>query len=83
MFKSFKTAALTLKVKGENATRSLGAKMLVRSRDFISSERGDIMGFLVMALIVVLMGIGLYLIFKTEINTFVKNMIFGKLNNLE
>lgn len=50
---------------------------------FRKDERGDAMQWVIGILITLLLFIAVYLLFKAQINTFVVDKIFGKMNSLD
>ncbi|MNW44033.1 hypothetical protein D3C74_212470 [compost metagenome] len=95
MFKTIKNMVGEVKGKIENGVQSIKAKVMdkiqtvavkvmQRTNQFATSERGagDPVGWVISIAIVVLLLIGLYILFKDQLDAFVKNMIFGKMNNL-
>ena len=60
----------------------VGGKAYTKLQRFYKEERGDAVGWVIGIFITVLLFIGLYIAFKEQLDTFVKNMIFGKMNNL-
>jgi hypothetical protein len=67
-----------------NSALIFGVKTNQKLQRFLKEERGEggPVGNVVGIFITVLLLIGLYILFKEQIDTFVKTMIFGKLNNL-
>ncbi|MBA9086494.1 hypothetical protein FHR92_002972 [Fontibacillus solani] len=75
----------TIQAKVMSAVQSIAVKIMQRTNQFVTSERGaggDPVSWIFGIFIVALLLIGLYMIFKEQLDTFVKNMIFGKMNNL-
>lgn len=54
-----------------------------RLNRFRTEERGDAMQWVIGILITLLLFIAVYLLFKAQINTFVVDKIFGKMNSLD
>lgn len=58
------------------------AKMYTKLQSFNRDERGDAMGWVMGIFFSLLLLIVVYALFKEQINTFVTEKIFGKMNNL-
>ncbi|GGG06222.1 hypothetical protein GCM10010912_58550 [Paenibacillus albidus] len=73
------------KVKRESQQTMLFATtaFYTRMERFRKEERGDAMSWVISILIMLLLFIGVYILFKAQIDTFVKDKIFGKMNSLD
>lgn len=52
-------------------------------KEFREEERGDAMGWVMGIFFGLLLLTAVYLLFKSQVDIFVKEKIFGKMNNLE
>lgn len=59
------------------------AVLSARMNQFRKDERGDAMQWVIGIMITLLLFIAVYLLFKAQINTFVVDKIFGKMNSLD
>ncbi|WP_338709187.1 hypothetical protein [Paenibacillus amylolyticus] len=62
-----------------------GLKMYQKGRAFLADRRGgagDTPNYVFNVFIGLLLAIAVYLLFKEQINTFITNTIFGKMNTL-
>lgn len=82
MFKTVKNGVVGFVKRGQTKVQTAGINMLSRSRSFVNSERGDAVNWVVTIFIGLMLMIGVYLLFKGQIDSFVKESIFGKMNQL-
>lgn len=66
----------------KSAAVGVGGKAYSKLQRFYKEERGDAVGWVMGIFITVLLLIGLYILFKEQLDTFVRNLIFGKMNSL-
>lgn len=78
-----KNLLITTKHGFNNASIKLYSFTTSRIQRFRKEERGDAMGWVMGTFFGLLLLTAVYLLFREQINTFVKEKIFNKMGNLE
>lgn len=65
--------------------KSLSVKAWMKVNQFVRDQKGEggAVNWVVMVFVGLVLAIGVYAMFKDQIDTFVKNQIFGRMNQLQ